>query len=76
MVQFLPFWDDVTISFLAFSLLKQQEQTKKCDAFIYYLLSDIVAAGENGNDLNYYGLYLNKSVMVIIIKIYDRGRFL
>jgi hypothetical protein len=36
----------------------------------------IVAAGENGNDLNYYGLYLNKSVMVIIIKIYDRGRFL
>jgi hypothetical protein len=28
MVQFLPFWDDVTISFLAFSLLKQQEQTK------------------------------------------------
>jgi hypothetical protein len=28
MVQFLPFWDDVTISFLAFSLLKQQEQKK------------------------------------------------
>jgi hypothetical protein len=36
----------------------------------------IVAAGENGNDLNYFGLYLNKSVMVIIIKIYDRDRFL
>jgi hypothetical protein len=29
MVQFLPFWDDVTISFLAFSLLKQQEQTMR-----------------------------------------------
>jgi hypothetical protein len=36
----------------------------------------IVAAGENGNDLNYFGLYLNKSVMVIITKIYDRDRFL
>jgi hypothetical protein len=36
----------------------------------------IVAAGENGNDLNYFRLYLNKSVMVIIIKIYDRERFL
>jgi hypothetical protein len=35
----------------------------------------IVAAGENGNDLNFFGLYLNKSVMVIIIKIYDRDRF-
>jgi hypothetical protein len=42
----------------------------------YKYLGIIVAAGENGNDLNYYGLYLNKSVMVIIIKIYDRGRFL
>jgi hypothetical protein len=36
----------------------------------------IVAAGKNGNDLNYFGLYLNKSVMVIIIKIYHRDRFL
>jgi hypothetical protein len=36
----------------------------------------LVVAGENGNDLNYFGLYLNKSVMVIIIKIYDRDRFL
>jgi hypothetical protein len=27
-VQFLPFWGDVTISFLAFSLLKRQKQKK------------------------------------------------
>jgi hypothetical protein len=36
----------------------------------------IVAAGENENDLNHYGLYSNKTVMVIIIKIYDRAKFL
>jgi hypothetical protein len=36
----------------------------------------IVAAGENGNNLNHSALYLNKTVMVIIIKIYDRDKFL
>jgi hypothetical protein len=36
----------------------------------------IVAAGENKNDLNHSGLYSNKTVMVIIIKIYDRAKFL
>jgi hypothetical protein len=36
----------------------------------------IVAAGENENDLNHSGLYSNKTVMVIIIKIYDRVKFL
>jgi hypothetical protein len=36
----------------------------------------IVAAGENENDLNHSGLYSNKTVMVIIIKIYDRAKFL
>jgi hypothetical protein len=35
-----------------------------------------VAAGENENDLNHSGLYSNKTVMVIIIKIYDRAKFL
>jgi hypothetical protein len=36
----------------------------------------IVAAGENENDFNHSGLYSNKTVMVIIIKIYDRAKFL
>jgi hypothetical protein len=46
---------------------------------IFVLCSDlarIVAAGENENDLNHSGLYSNKTVMVIIINIYDRAKFL
>jgi hypothetical protein len=35
-----------------------------------------VAGGENENDLNHSGLYLNKTVMVIIIQIYGRAKFL
>jgi hypothetical protein len=33
-IQFLPFWGDVTISFLAFCLLKRQKQKKKARLFI------------------------------------------
>jgi hypothetical protein len=37
-VQFLPFWGDVTISFLAFSLLKRQKQKKTKKRHVYLLM--------------------------------------